>query len=225
MEWKTIVLRELSLIRVNCRLYHSLSRVCCHLNDENTVKSPGIASHQKRRAYLFESSSFPTIEFGSHFIRDQYDNMVLTTINAPSLSLLKAYDHANATSYLLLLLVGCMHSMHAFGSAPRTEPSVVRWLGMTLDGQTDCVKTNRIRLSVVNPSAVAGSERRSAARQTFESTQYELHAERGTTHRVDVQIASLSHRFLWEEEDRTTWLGKRLSTAMSVELNSRIIEW
>ena len=29
-----------------------------------------------------------------------------------------------------------------------------RWLGTALDGQTDCVKTNRIRLSVVNPSAV-----------------------------------------------------------------------
>jgi hypothetical protein len=27
------------------------------------------------------------------------------------------------------------------------------WLGTALDGQTDCVKTNRIRLSVVNPSS------------------------------------------------------------------------
>jgi hypothetical protein len=34
------------------------------------------------------------------------------------------------------------------------NPSAVRWHGTALDGQTDCVKTNRIRLSVVNPSAV-----------------------------------------------------------------------
>jgi hypothetical protein len=36
---------------------------------------------------------------------------------------------------------------------------VCRWLGTALDGQTDSVKKNRIsiRLSVVNPSAVAGS--------------------------------------------------------------------
>jgi hypothetical protein len=34
-----------------------------------------------------------------------------------------------------------------------------------LDGQTDSVKKNRIRLSVVNSSAVADSEWRSTARQ------------------------------------------------------------
>ena len=43
--------------------------------------------------------------------------------------------------------------------------SAVRWLGTTIDGQTDSVKKNRIRLSVVIPSAVAGSERRLTARQ------------------------------------------------------------
>jgi hypothetical protein len=36
---------------------------------------------------------------------------------------------------------------------------------MMLDGQTDSVKKNRIRLTVVNPSAIAGSEQRSTARQ------------------------------------------------------------
>ena len=40
-----------------------------------------------------------------------------------------------------------------------------RWLEMPLDGQTNSVKKYRIRLSVVNPSSVAGSERRSTARQ------------------------------------------------------------
>jgi hypothetical protein len=34
------------------------------------------------------------------------------------------------------------------------NPSAVRWLGTALDGQTDSVKKYRIRLSVVNPSAV-----------------------------------------------------------------------
>ena len=34
------------------------------------------------------------------------------------------------------------------------NPSAVRWLGTVLDGQTDCFKTNRIRLSVINPSTV-----------------------------------------------------------------------
>jgi hypothetical protein len=45
------------------------------------------------------------------------------------------------------------------------NPSAVRWLGTALDGQIDCVKTNRIRLSVVDPSAVRRSEQRSTARQ------------------------------------------------------------
>jgi hypothetical protein len=38
------------------------------------------------------------------------------------------------------------------------DPSAVRWLETVLDGQTDCVKTNRIRLSVVDPSAVRWPE-------------------------------------------------------------------
>jgi hypothetical protein len=33
------------------------------------------------------------------------------------------------------------------------NPSAVLWLGTTLDGQTDSVKKYRIRLSAVNPSA------------------------------------------------------------------------
>ena len=37
--------------------------------------------------------------------------------------------------------------------------SVVRWLGPALDGQTDCFKTNRIRLSVHNRPLSAGSAR------------------------------------------------------------------
>ena len=38
-------------------------------------------------------------------------------------------------------------------------------LGTALDGQTNSVKKNRIRLSIVNLSAIAGLERRSTARQ------------------------------------------------------------
>jgi hypothetical protein len=37
--------------------------------------------------------------------------------------------------------------------------------GTALDGQTNSIKTNRIHLSIVNPFAFAGSDRRSTARQ------------------------------------------------------------
>jgi hypothetical protein len=59
-------------------------------------------------------------------------------------------------------------SAYGGGSSRRlsVEPVHCRWrLGTALDGQTDSVKKDRIRLSV-NPSAVARSERRSTARQT-----------------------------------------------------------
>jgi hypothetical protein len=46
-------------------------------------------------------------------------------------------------------------------SSVRRQPVRCRWLGTALDGQTYSVKKYRIRLSVVNPSAVAGSELRS----------------------------------------------------------------
>jgi hypothetical protein len=54
-------------------------------------------------------------------------------------------------------------SLKEQNSSVRRQPSHSRWLGAALDGQTDSVKKNRIRLSVVHPSAVAGSERRPAA--------------------------------------------------------------
>jgi hypothetical protein len=42
---------------------------------------------------------------------------------------------------------------------------LTRWLGTALDGQTDSVKKNRIRLSGVSPSAVRLPGTRSTARQ------------------------------------------------------------
>jgi hypothetical protein len=39
------------------------------------------------------------------------------------------------------------------------------WLGTALDGQTDSVKKNRIRLFVVNPSAVIGKPQHGGRRQ------------------------------------------------------------
>ena len=45
------------------------------------------------------------------------------------------------------------------------QPVLGRWLGTALDGQTNSVKKYRIRMSVINPSSVAGSERHSTARQ------------------------------------------------------------
>ena len=46
----------------------------------------------------------------------------------------------------------------------RRQPILSRH-GTALDGQTNSVKKNRIRLSIVNLSAIAGLERRSTARQ------------------------------------------------------------
>ena len=43
-------------------------------------------------------------------------------------------------------------------SSVRRQPLRRRWLVMTLEGQIDSVKINKILLSIVDPSAVAGSE-------------------------------------------------------------------
>ena len=54
-----------------------------------------------------------------------------------------------------------------------SNPSAVRWLGTALDGQTDSVKKNRIRLSVVHPSAVRLSMARNGVRQPDRFSQKE----------------------------------------------------
>jgi hypothetical protein len=48
-------------------------------------------------------------------------------------------------------------------SSVRQHPVRCNRLGTALESQTDSVKKNRIRLSVVNPTAVAGSKRRSCS--------------------------------------------------------------
>jgi hypothetical protein len=60
---------------------------------------------------------------------------------------------------------GCMCMRAAGGCSGVRGVTDVNIGGTALDGQTDSVKKNRIRLSVVNPSAVAASERHSTARQ------------------------------------------------------------
>ncbi len=53
--------------------------------------------------------------------------------------------------------------LHAFRS--RSDFKMAKKCGTALDGQTNSIKTNRIHLSIVNPFAFAGSDRRSTARQ------------------------------------------------------------
>ena len=83
----------------------------------------------------------------------------------------RAVDRKNPrTTSLLYLQVFAMH----FHLQPFATFNIHRvcpasgWLG--IDGQTNSVKKYRIRLSIVNPSAVAGSERRSTARRIQNSS-------------------------------------------------------
>ena len=86
-----------------------------------------------------------------------------------------------------------------------------RWPGTALDGQTYSVKKYRIRLSVVNPSAVAFA--RSSWREPLSNYKFTIHPE--TFFKLNILHSSL---FTLHDDCRFAIIGTRIAIRGNLEL-------